>query len=332
MLNRTITGIALVFIMLSPAMGMEIDVPFRPVPNTPYFESPRLTVDAIEHTTLVLRIKSEQSGTARVLWATHYDPQFNIPKSIWFYLKAGEHDYYFNIPSQNPSWMGWITGFLLFPDVDPSGIEIKQAKVMESGFLTNIRSGWREFWGPNGREVVGSTINVTPASTIFGRPVNVYIYWLTGIFFAAMFAWKRSFYAAGRYALYFALAAWVLLGLNADYNYFNIFRDNFGKYFGRSIEEKHAIAYGQDYYDFLVFAKEKLPAEPVHFGVLSSRYAPDLQPRIFLVPHVLVAPDSPKADYLLVFAPKPDQLAMAKGFRSYAQLDKSAYILKKRRP
>jgi len=331
MLNRMIIGIALVFIMLSPTMGMEIDIPFRPVPNTPYFESPRLTVDAIEYTTLALRIRSEQNGTARVLWATHYDPQFNIPKSLWFYLRAGEHDYYFNVPSQNKSWMGWITGFLLYPNVDPSGIEIKQAKVMESGFFTNIRSGWQEFRGPNGREVVGSTINVTPASTIFGRPVNVYIYWLTGIFFLAAFAWKRDLFKAGKWAVYFALAAWVLLGLNADYNYFNIFRDNFGKYFGRSIEQKHAIAYGQDYYDFLVFAKEKLPAEPVHFGVLSSRYAPDLQPRIFLVPHVLVEPTSAKVEYLLIFNPEPKQLASAKSFAPYAALNKNAYILKRKK-
>ena len=104
MLKRTIIGAILAFVLLSPSLGMEIDIPLQPVPNTPYFESPRLTVDAIEYTTLALRIRSEQSGTARILWANHYDPQFNIPKSIWFYLKAGEHDYIFNIPSQNPSW------------------------------------------------------------------------------------------------------------------------------------------------------------------------------------------------------------------------------------
>jgi len=330
MFLRSFWTIIIVLFITLPGFAQEITIPFHPVPNMPYFQSPELTIDSAEYDTLMLRIESKQKGTARLFWAIHYDPQFNPPKSIWFSVKRGDHDYYFDIPTQNPNWLGWVKGFLVYPETDPAKFEVKFASITRGNIGTKIRSGWQEFWGPSGRIVIGSTINLTPSSSIFGHSVNTYIYWLTAILFLLAFAWKRSFDTAGRWAICFALGAWVLLGINADINYFNIFRDNFSKYFGKTIEEKHAIAYGKDYYDFLVFARDKLPAEPVHFGVLSSRYAPELQPRIFLVPHVLVEPTSSKAEYLLLFNPTPEQLATAKGFRSYAQLDKNAYILKRK--
>lgn len=321
-----------------PSFSQEISIPFRPVPAQPYFESPQVTIDSAEYNTLVLRIEAKQNGTARLFWATHYDMQFNQPKSIWFSLKSGERNYYFNIPSQNPNWIGWIKGFLIYPEIDNKLIEIKQAEIIQGNLLTNIRSGWQEFWGPKGRTVIGSTINLIPSSSIFGKSVNIYIYWIIGVFFVLFLAFQLyqnkgnfnlSFENSIKKTFVLALAFWILLALNSDLNFFKIFKGNFSKYFGKTIEQKRAIAYGKDYYDFLVFAKEKLPKEPVEFGLLSSRYAASLQARIYLVPHVYI--DNPDKDflYLLLFHPSSDRTFEQKNYKTLTKLDEDKIILKR---
>jgi len=292
---------------------------------------PEVNIDAEEFDTIIFKIKSNKSGTARLFWASTYDPRMNEPKSLWFFIdKSSDYkEYVFNVKSQNPYWMGFTGQILIYSDNGPEGVEIKSAKAVTGNLLTNLKSGWREFWGPRGRVVIGSTINVIPSSSIFGSSINVYIYWLTGIFFLAVFAWKRSFYAAGRWAIYFALAAWLLLGINANLNYFNIFKDNFSKYFGKTIEEKRAVAYGVNYYNFLEFVRKSLPAEPVKLSIISSLYAPDLQARIFLIPHILADPTDKSLQYLLIYHPSPDQKYDKKSFSLYAGLREDEYILKR---
>ncbi|MBU0672170.1 MAG: hypothetical protein KJ732_03980 [Candidatus Margulisbacteria bacterium] len=122
---------------------------------------------------------------------------------------------------------------------------------------------------------------------------------------------------------------WSLLALNTDYNYFNIFKDNLAKYFGKSIEKKREIAYGKEYYDFLVFAKEKLPKEPVKFGLISSYYAPHLQARIYLVPHIISDHKKKDVSYLLVFKPTQEQSTERYDFSPFAKLDNNRYIMKR---
>ena len=323
----------------------QINIMISHPPNTPYFIGmPEFNIDAEEFSTIVLKIKSNQSGTARLFWASSYDPQMNEPKSIWFSLDKTDYfkSYYFNVRSQNPSWIGFIGQILIFPENGPEGIELESAQAITGNFITDIKSGWQEFWGPKGRVVIGSTINVIPSSNIFGTSVNIYIYWIIGIFFVVYFLvryfqlpeTKKSkapriylvFAETAKRTLFLSIALWILLALNADYNYFNIFKDDYSKYFGKTIEQKRAIAYGKDYYDFLVFAKEKLPKAPIQFGLLSSRYAASLQARIYLVPHIFNDALS-QSSYLLVFHPDQKELAAQKGFSLLAKLNDNAYIL-----
>jgi len=325
---------------------IEVNLNITQPKGAPYFiGQPEINIDAEEFSTIVLKIKSNKSGTARLFWASNYDPQMNEPKSIWFHLDKTDYfkSYYFNVRSQNPSWIGFIGQILIFPENGPEAIELESAQATPGNLITNIKSGWQEFWGPRGRAVIGSTINVIPSSNIFGTSVNIYIYWIIGIFFVIYFLFryfqmpetKKSkapriylvFAETAKRTLFLSIALWILLTLNADYNYFNIFKDNYSKYFGKTIEEKRAIAYGKDYYDFLVFAKEKLPKEPIKFGLLSSRYAASLQARIYLVPHILNDALS-QSSYLLVFYPDQKELAAEKGFSLLAKLNDNAYIMK----
>lgn len=312
--------------------------------NAPYFIGlPEMNIDAEEFSTVLLKIKSSQSGTARLFWASSYDPQMNEPKNIWFYLdKSTESkEYVFNIKSQNPHWLGFIGQILIYPENGAEGIQIESARAIPGNLFTNIKSGWREFWGPRGRAVIGSTINVIPASSIFGRPINLYVYWITGLFFfCSLIYWsfqlilrqKKKDYAlvsgifkrSAKESFILIIVFWAFLALNTDINYFNIFKNDF-IYTGKSIEQKRSIAYGPDYYEFLSFAKRELPATPVKFAVLSTRYAPELQARIYLAPHVLTA----EADYLLLFYPDAGQIKITSGFKETAKLNANAYLMQR---
>lgn len=326
----------------------QINVPFNRPPNAPYFlGQPEMNIDAEEFNTVILRIRSAGSGTARLYWATNFDPKMNVPKSLWFFIDRSSDfkDYVFNIPAQNPNWAGFVGQLLVYPDSGPDGIELGPAQALPGNIFTNIRSAWREFWGPNGRVVIGSTINLIPSSSVFGRSINIYCYWLTGIFFIAAFLYflfktqkkrkkesqfdlQAAFKRTATATICLALSLWVLLALNADLNYYRIFETNFVKYFGRPIAEKRMASYGKAYYDFLLFAKENLPKEAVNFSVVSSLYAPDLTARIFLVPHVYVRQTDKDLQYLLVFHPAPDQKIDA-NFTPYAKFKDGEYILKR---
>ncbi len=346
MFSKLLWSLILLLFLQFPSFAQDITLPFQPVKDRPYFESPEVMIDSAEYNTLILRIKSAGSGTARLFWASSYDMQFNPPKSLWFYIKRGERSYYFNVPSQNPYWMGWIRKFIIYPETGTQNIQVRSANVIRGNLFTNLASAWQEFWGPKGRVVIGSTINLIPSSLIFGRSINIYIYWIIGLFCAVFFGIKFiqgmgkikdplnalnfSISETVRQTLILAIGLWTLLALNSDYNFFNIFKENYSKYFGKSIEQKRAIAYGKDYYNFLVFAKEKLPREPVEFGVVSSMFADHLHARIYLVPHVYTDNEEKDFPFLLVFKPAPEQLRVIKNYMLFAKRNENEYILKRK--
>ncbi|PIS28291.1 hypothetical protein COT42_08565 [Candidatus Saganbacteria bacterium CG08_land_8_20_14_0_20_45_16] len=328
-----------------PSLAAEESIPFFQPPNTPYLNSPQLTLDSSDFNTISLKIKANQAGSARLMWANNYDPQFNQAKSVWFYVKKGSHSYYFNLPSQNPNWFGWLKGLLVYPE-NNLPIELQKAKLTSGGWLTNLLSGWQEYWGPKGRLVIGSTINLIPSSSLWGRSINLYLYWATALFFGVAFilnffkqrpnkkkaqtAVAQAFKQTARQTLILAIIFWLGLTLNSDYNFWQIFKDHLGRYAGKTLAQKRAVAYGQEYYDFLLFAQQKLPQKPVEFGLISSNYAPELQARIFLVPHIYTADfQNQSCQYLLVFKPSQEQLATLKNYASYAILNPSAFIMKR---
>lgn len=325
MLNKAFCFLIFVFcFLLSVSFADNIVVPFTQVPNQPYFQSAQLMADSAENNTIILTLKSNRRGTARLFWANHYDPQFNQPKSLWFFIKPGLHDYVFNVSSQNQNWIGWIKALLIMPEFPLSDFEVREAKIVPGSFSTDIASGWQEFWGPNGRIVVGSTINLMSSSAVYGRSINIYLYWLVGIS-TLFFLLVRSV----RSTMIILLACWTFLAFNSAYNFVNLFKDDFTKYFGKTIEQKRSVAYGQELYDFLVFAKKSLPAKPVEFQIVSSTYSPDLQGRIYLLPHIYSYSFDRKPDYLLVYKPSLEQLAKVKGFSLVARLNDNAYIVKR---
>jgi len=328
--------VLLLFLLTLCAISWAQETPlqFAQPKNTPYLESQLINADTSEYNTVLLKIKAEQNGMAQLFWATSYDPQFNQYKTVAFPLEQGIHKYTINVPSQNPNWIGWVRKIILLPNAP---IELRSATIIKGNLFTNIASGWQEFWGPRGRVETGSTINLIPSSTIFGRSVNIYIYWIiVTAFFAFLIIYfikqsniSKAYQTAIRSTIILMIGFWILLTLNADYNYCNLFKNNFSKYFGKSIEEKRAVAYGKEYYDFLVFAKEKLPEEPINYRLISAKYTADLQARIFLTPHIQADRNKEKVLYLLVYQPDIKQLAAIKGYYLFKKQKDNAYIMKR---
>jgi hypothetical protein len=331
-----------------PSLSQEIAIEFQPAFGRPYVQSGQIMVDAAEYNTLVLAIEAKQKGTARLFWMNHYNMVFNQPKSLWFTIRPGKHQYYFNFPSQNMNWIGWVRGLLINPDFPGSQFKVIEAKAIKGNLITNIKSAWQEFWGPNGRVEIGSTVHVIPSSSIFGRSINVYIYWLTGICLALIFALafvkeirksknylktlNLSLNEAANKSFVLIIISWLFLSLNSDYNYFSWFKHNNAKYLGKTMREKRIAAYGQELIEYLDFVREKLPQEPVLYNISTNYYAFEHKARILLYPpHQSVEdPNDKFPPYTLVFYPKADYAYDTEKYVIFAKMDENKYILKRK--
>jgi hypothetical protein len=286
---------------LQPAWGEGIIFPFQFVPQANCFQSPQLTIDSAEYDTLILRISAKEGGTARLFWINHYDPQFNQPKSIAFFLRKGTHDYMFNIASQNPNWIGWVKGVLVFPEFDHRLVEVKGAEIITGNFLTNIRSGWQEFWGPRGRTVIGSTINTIQSTNLFGRSIMFYIYWFlaiwalgctTFLFIQHKFNWQKL----GKLVVFAALACWLLLEISSLFNNWLMFKSDL-KYFGKSSRDKLIMANTGDFYPFIEFCRSNIPID-AKFDIRIPPIYNDIKAVYYLYPRER---STLEADYLVVY-------------------------------
>lgn len=334
----------IVILLCFPTLAFqEIQISFRPAENQPYFVGiPEINIDAEEFTTIVLRMKSNKSGTARLFWASSYDPQMNEPKSIWFFLEKSNDfkEYVFNLKSQNPYWLGFIGQLLIYPENGPQGIEIESAKAIPGNLITNIKSGWREFWGPRGRVVIGSTINTIQSSNLFGRSIFVYIYWLIGLAAVIIVGreankWlslkkkkKPSFIEvwekAGLTTLFVLFTFWALLEISSLYNNWLIFKDE-AKYFGKTLDEKLTIANTGDFYPFIKFCEKHLPIN-AKFDMRIPPFYNDIKARYYLYPRQV---STTEADYLVVYDLDVENEVASK-YTLWKTFREKAYIMRKK--
>jgi hypothetical protein len=316
-----------------PSFGQETSILFSPAKNLPYFESPEVSLDSAEYNTIILRAKANQKGFARLFWASSYDMQFNPPKSIWFSIKSGEHSYYINIPSQNSYWIGWIKKFILYPE---TRLEIQSAKIIRGNLFSHLASGWQEFWGPRGRLVIGSTINTMQSSNLFGRSIFFYIYWITGIILMGFVLWeiknilphkkKPAFneflLKIGKAAFLLIIIFWIMVELNTLSNNWQYLKED-SKLLGKSLDEKRTIVNPGDFYSFILFCKEHLPAG-ARFDYRMLPIYGDIKARYYLYPRE----HEKEAKFLLVYdrevVKELDKYEMWKKFRE------GAFILRRK--
>ena len=322
----------LIFLASSQSIAFDqININFTRPANSPYYiGQPEINIDAEEFTTVVLKIKSSKSGTARLFWATNFDPQMNEPKSIRFFIDKSNDfkEYIFNVRSQNPNWAGFVGQLLVFAENGPEGIEIGASKVIPGNFAANIRSGWREFWGPRGRLVIGSTINTIQSSNLFGRSIYVYIYWLVGLLITGYLAYqlylaskekkKPPFSAvwlkAGKFSFFLIIIFWLMLEVSSLFNNWLALKSDW-KYFGKSYHEKLVMANTGDFYPFIEFCEANIP-QNAKFDIRIPPFYNDIKSRYYLYPRELTTVE---AEFLVVYDQpvEPAQLTKYRPWRSF---------------
>lgn len=336
MLIRSLGCLILILFLQPSSFGAEIFIPFEAAAGRPYFESPETTIDSAEYNTLILQIEAKKSGAARLFWATHYNMQFSQPQSIWFSVKSGKHDYCFNIPSQNPNWIGWIKGFLIYPETGSKLIEIKQAKIAKANLLTNIRSGWREFFVFEVPQL--RTVNFIYGPKIYGNSVNLFIYCLIILMSILIMIYEFiksrdvhiSFKMGSREIIIICLFFWMALDLRILIDQARTTVLDVQTFYGKSLDEKRALVTLGDYYGFLKFAGSKLPGGSGFNLLHPPRYYYLDKANYYLYPTHF----DKNADYLIVYDPGGilnDQVSdyFKKGFKLFATYKEGEFILKK---
>ncbi len=316
-------------------LANEISIDFTPVQGQPYWASSQINADSAELNTLIITFSAKENGTARIFWVNNYDPQFNQIKSLWFKIKRGEHTYYFNISSQNQYWIGWTKGFILLPEMDPSAISNPEAKLISGNLLTNIQSGWQEFLGPYGRNIVGYTINTMPSPTLLGRSIYVYIYWLIGFIILFLFANyltqlrkskknKPSYNTLIKKIFLTITCFWLILEASTLITNWNNLQSDL-PLIGKDIETKRAMVNQGDFYAYIQFCMQKLPAA-VSFDHRFGKIYDDIKAVYYLYPHEY----QKGADYLLVYE-SPVEKEINQDYQLFAKMRENAYILIKRK-
>ena len=231
----------------------------------------------------------------------------------------------------------------MYPETGTGGFEIKFATIGKGNIGTKLKSGWQEFWGPQGRLIEGSTVNNFRALTIWGRSINLYIYAiviLTAFFSLAYFfflssnlalAWKNC----GKITLFAGLVFWGVLTFSQLISEYHQIRLDLERYDFRSLEEKRAIAvesFGRDFYPFLMFCKSHLPGR-AKIKFLNTDPTVDYpfgRAKYFLYPIDFFAAEP---DYLIVYNYEKDLKGVMKeypGFRLWKRFNERGYLLWKK--
>lgn len=337
---KLLVFITFISLLNVPAIAFDqININFNKPASSPYYiGQPEINIDAEEFTTVALKIKSNKSGTARLFWATNFDPQMNEPKSIWFFLNRSNDfkEYVFNARSQNPNWAGFVGQLLVFPENGPEGIEIGSAKAITGNFTTNIRSGWREFWSPRGRLVIGSTINTIQSSNLFGRSIYVYIYWLIGLLITGYLAYqlyliskekkKHPFSAVwlktGKFAFFLIVVFWLLLEASSLVNNWLALKSDW-KYFGKTYREKLVLGNTGDFYPFIEFCEANIP-QNAKFDVRIPPFYNDIKAKYYLYPREFTTVE---AEFLVVYNQPVEPVTLSR-YRIFKTFRDKAFIMK----
>ncbi|HVN67305.1 MAG TPA: hypothetical protein VMT55_02960, partial [Candidatus Sulfotelmatobacter sp.] len=248
----------------------QININFSQPANTPYFiGQPEINIDAEEFTTLVLKIKAESGGIARLFWATNFDPKMNEPKSLEFTIarSARPKEYVFNLRAQNDYWAGFVGQLLVYPESNPAGIEITAAQAVPGNPVTACQSGWSEFF--RYETIKARTVNIIKGPQLNGRSVNFYLYILLLLVFVPALlnglrqAKKQALLATAQQALYATLVAAIVLAVLLEarlwLDYAKTADLDFNNLWGKTLDEKREITTGGGFYDFLLFCNKVLP-------------------------------------------------------------------------
>ncbi|NQU16573.1 MAG: hypothetical protein HQ564_00790 [Candidatus Saganbacteria bacterium] len=236
---------------------------------------------------------------------------------------------YFIDMKNHPYWQGSVRHLLL---TLPSNceVEIDYIKLHPPGFWYSLRSAWQEFLFfrmPN----LGTCFIISPITINF-KPVNQYIYLMAIALFLVSISYflisqKGGFQKALFVTVVFIFAIWFVLSLRSLYDDYRVLHNDFSRFYGKSLDEKHIAETGRDYYQFLKWTREKLGGRKeitLHVpGIV--RWAPTdflkMKGPYYLVPNAT----REDAKYHIVYDDKRPEGK----FKLFAEFRPGAYILER---
>ncbi len=331
-----------------PVFGSQIKISIAQPPNAPYFiGTPENNIDSDKFRTIVLRIRSKESGVVGLFWTSSLGPQTNGPTGIWFFADKSNvsKEYVLDLRLQSRYWTGAINQLVIHPESGTEGFIIESAVAEPANLITDIRSGWREFWGPGSRIILGTTVNNMEATRLCGIPISWYAYVIILLSSVIMFAY--SFYRTkdpafswqncGKAAIVAAIVFWGLLEFSSSVNQYHQLKGDFDRYDFKSLEEKRAalvgVIVGGDFYKFIEFCggsiKSRSDVSVLSSGPNGNFYRDRL--KYFLYP-LNFFPKEP--EYIIVInydKGLKETLGENPGFRLFKKYNEGAYILWKKK-
>jgi hypothetical protein len=289
-----------------------------PSSSTGIYNTVPLELSATDLDIMVIRMKTSKDGLGEVSWRPARQG-FSPARSFNFYLGSPDryHDYYLNL---RPYLTGQdLDHILFFPFSQAGTAEITVLKFGRASFWQKLLAGWQEFWGPAGRSFTGSSFFILKSPRLFGRPIMFYLNWLIGLALFISLTAKRP-----RLTIILVLACWLLLEGSSLVNNWIFFQEDL-RFCGKSLAEKRIMQNEKDFYQFMEFAAQHLPAG-ASFDILAARQYPYNRPRAayYLYPRTR----EENAPYLLVFDRTPDRNVM-NNYRIIARFRPGAYILER---
>jgi hypothetical protein len=306
-----------------------------------------------ENNVLVFELKTSSGKIGTVFWSNYLDQRFMPQRSYQFYLGKPNtwHRYYIDLSSHEKD-LTRIDYVLINPLVGSGEAQVRELKIVKGTVTGKLLAGWQEFLGVKGREVVGYTINTMPSVMLFGREVFTYIYWLVA-FFAVLFlalelwpvwrqpakpkakgkekqgpaasAWSKyepAFNRAVKKIFILVIAVWAALEASSLYtDWLNLQSDL--PLVGRSLEQKRALVNTGDFYDFIRFCEDKLPAGAAYDMRIPPIYN-DVKAIYYLYPHANLK----EADYLIVYDQEVEP-ETRRNYEPFAVFRPNALIMKK---
>jgi hypothetical protein len=348
-MKRSLIFLSLILSLLClPSFGSQIKISIAQPPNAPYFMGiPESNIDSDKFSTIVLRIRSKESGVVGLFWTSSDAPQTNGPTGVWFSVDRSNagREYALNLRSQSRYWTGFIRQFVIHPESGTEGFIIESAAAEPANLVSNIRSGWQEFWGPSSRIVLGTTVNNMEATRLYGIPINWYAYAIILLSSILIFAYSffrtkkpvSSWRNCGKTAIAAAIACWGILEFSSSVNQYNQLKNDYNRYDFKSLEEKRAALVGtivgDNFYKFIGFCGGSIKGRP-GVSVISSGPNGDFyreRLKYFLYP-LNFFPKEP--EYIIVIdydKGLKETLGEHPGFRLFKKYNEGAYILWKKK-
>jgi len=300
----------------------------------------RLLSLILEETDLLsFEMKTSVKGEGNVFFSTYNQSKFDQNRKLTFYLGRPNRwkTYYFNLAPYKEDW-GRVDYLLLNPFTGQGTAQIRSLRVVKGNIYQKFLAAVQEFLGPQGRKIVGYTINTMQNPVLFGKNIFYYLYGMLGLVFLIILAGETKIWLAakkkapfqeiflriGKNMFIAVLILWLLLEMSSWYtNWLNLQDDL--PLLGKSLDEKRAMVNTGDFYAFIKFCEDQIPNQAT-FDIRIPPLYNDIKANYYLLPRFR----QKDGEYMVVYD-KPVEDEVWHNYEMQAKFRDGAFILRRKR-